>query len=100
MQNVHAILSAGTSLRERYLITSLIGKGDSGAVYLVKDQRVKRGKQDLFALKEVIGLDKQERYQFTFDCVTLRQLSHPALPRIHHVFNDDKHDRIYIVMDY
>ena len=100
MPVIQVTLSVGTLLRERYLVTSLIGKGVSGAVYLVKDRRVKQAGQDGFALKEVVGLNRQERSRFTFASVALRRLSHRALPRVHHVFSDDKRERVYLVMDY
>ena len=100
MQDPHNTLSAGTIIRERYIIKSLIGKGNAGAVYLVEDQRAKRAKQRIFALKEIVGLSQQERYQFIFDHVPLRQLHHQALPRLYHIFNEDKLGRVYVVMDY
>ena len=100
MQDVQATLPVGTLIRERYLVKSLVGKGSSGAVYLVEDQRVKRARRNMFALKEIIGLSQQERYSFTFDSVPLRQIHHQSLPRIYHVFNDDRRSRICIVMDY
>lgn len=100
MQDVQGPLSAGTIIRERYLITSLIGKGTTGAVYLVKDQQMKQAKQNVFALKEILGLEQEERYQFVFNYVSLRQINHRALPRFYHIFKDDKRGRIYIVMDY
>ncbi len=93
-------LQVGYLLRERYLIKSVLGVGSSGAVYLIKDQRVKRVKYNLFVLKEMSELDQQIRYQFTFKGVALRQLQHPGLPRVLHVFNDDKNERIYLVMEY
>lgn len=94
------ILTIGTLLRERYLIKSVLGSGTHGVVYLVNDQQVKRLKYNLFVLKEIAGLDQQDRFQFTLNGVALRQLRHPALPQIHHVFNDDKRGRVYLVMDY
>jgi serine/threonine protein kinase len=93
-------LPIGSLLRARYEVKNVLGSGNSGTVYLVKDQQVKRLKYNVFALKEIVGLNQQARYQFTFNGVALRQLQHPALPRIHHVFNDERHDRVYLVMDY
>lgn len=98
MQEAQATLRIGTVIGKRYIIKSLIGKGSSGAVYLVEDQQ--RAKHHLFALKEVIGLTSQERDRITLEGMALKQLQHPALSRVYHVFNDDKHERVYMLMEY
>lgn len=100
MPELQTSLPFGTLLRERYLIKSVLGAGIAGTVYLARDQQAKNIKYQLFALKEVSGLDQQARYQFTFNGTALRQLQHPALPHIHHIFNDDKRGYVYLVMDY
>ena len=100
MPEVQTSLPVGTLLRERYLIKNVLGAGVAGTVYLAKDQQAKNIKYQLFALKEISGLDQQARYQFTFNGTALRQLQHPALPHIHHIFNDDKRGYVYLVMDY
>jgi serine/threonine protein kinase len=100
MPELQTSLPLGTLLRERYLIKSVLGAGIAGTVYLAKDQQAKNIKYQLFALKEISGLDQQARYQFTFNGTALRQLQHPALPHIHHIFNDDKRGYVYLVMDY
>jgi serine/threonine protein kinase len=96
-----ASLSVGTLLRERYLIKNVLGAESGGRIYLAKDQQVRSLKYSLCILKEIAGLDQETRYQFTVSGATLlRQIRHPALPRIHAVFNDDKRGCIYLVMDY
>jgi eukaryotic-like serine/threonine-protein kinase len=100
MPEVHTNLPVGTLLRERYLIKNVLGSGIAGTVYLAKDQQAKNIKYQLFALKEIGGLDQQDRYQLTFNGAALRQLQHPALPHIHHIFNDDRRGYVYLVMDY
>jgi len=79
------------------VIEDLLGKGGFGAVYLVRDLRVR---QNIFALKELHDPSKVERDRFTFEGEVLKRLDHPALPRIYRVFNDDKSGRAYILMDY
>ncbi|HET8851167.1 MAG TPA: serine/threonine-protein kinase, partial [Ktedonobacteraceae bacterium] len=90
-------LPIGTIIRERYIVVGLLGKGGFGAVYLVRDLRVR---QNLFALKELHDPSKQERDRFTFEGEVLKRLDHTALPHIYRTFNDDKNGRAYILMDY
>src|SRR5216684_2679103 len=97
VQNVQATLPIGTIVGDRYIIESLLGKGGFGAVYLVKDQRVKG---NLFALKEMTDTSKQERTRFAFECEVLKRLDHVALPRVYRSFADDKNNRSYMLMDY
>ncbi|HEY6408654.1 MAG TPA: serine/threonine-protein kinase [Ktedonobacteraceae bacterium] len=97
MQDVHEILPIGTMVADRYNIIALLGKGGFGAVYLVRDQRVKG---NLFALKEMIDTSKQERARFAFESDLLKRLDHPTLPRVYRTFEDEQHTRSYMLMDY
>ncbi len=97
MQDIFLALPNGTTVRDRYIIEGLLGKGGFGSVYLVKDKRVKG---NLFALKEVIDPSKQDRDRFTFEGEILRRLDHPGLPRVYHAFSDDAMFRAYLLMDY
>ncbi|GAC1399871.1 MAG: hypothetical protein NVS4B12_11310 [Ktedonobacteraceae bacterium] len=97
MQDLQATLSVGSFVKDRYIVEDLLGKGGFGAVYLVRDSRV-RG--NLFALKEVINPNKEERERFAFECEVLKRLDHTALPRVYRVFEDNKNIRVYMLMDY
>lgn len=97
MHDVQTILPVGSVIRERYLVEDLLGRGGFGAVYLVKDQRVKG---NLFALKEITDSNKAERERFAFEGEVLKRLDHPALPRVYRVFEDDTNNRAYMLMDY
>jgi len=87
----------GTVIHEHYIVESLLGKGDFGNVYLVRDQR---DKQNLFALAEMINTVEQERYSFSLDYVSLAPLDRRALPRVQYAFNDDRLGRAYVLMSY
>lgn len=97
MQDVQTILPTGSVIRDRYVVEDLLGKGGFGAVYLVRDQRVNG---NLFALKEVVDPNKEERERFAFECEVLKRLDHPSLTPVYRVFEDDKNSRVYMLMDY
>jgi len=82
---------------ERYVIESLLGKGGFGAVYLVRDRHIK---EHLFALKEVIDPNEQDRERFIFEAEVLKRLNHRALPHVYKVFEYEKLKRVYMLMDY
>src|SRR5437588_943055 len=84
-------------IRGQYVMGDLLGKGASGAVYLVTDQRHPHHR---FALKEVMHAVRQKRRGSPFDAALLRRLKHRALPRMYQLFPGDKHDRFYLLMDY
>jgi serine/threonine protein kinase len=101
MSQQHITLPVGMTVRDpygaHYTIESLLRRDEFGAVYLVRDRRVSR---HWFALKEVIDPSPQERERFTFEGEVLMRLSHPALPRVHRVFEHEQLRRVYLVMDY
>lgn len=97
MQDVKEVLNTGSVVHDRYVVEKVLGRGGFSAVYLVRDQRVR---QNLFALKELIDPQKRERERFTFEAEVLRRVDHPSLPRVYRVFEDDAHNRAYILMDY
>jgi serine/threonine protein kinase len=99
-QTTLTALPVGSLVRRRYQVRSVLASGSAGTVYLIKDQQTKNIKYQLFALKEIVGLDQQARYHLTVGGMTLRQLRHPALPVVHSIFNDDKRGCVYVVMDY
>lgn len=100
MQDIKTPLPVGMVIRGRYVVEGLLGKGSSGNVYLVKDQRVKNVQANLFTLKEEFATNKAERYHLFREGILLRQLQHRALPRVYDVFKDDKRERVYLLMEY
>jgi len=97
MQEMRATLPVGSIVGNRYQIEALLGKGGFGAVYRVRDLRVR---QNVFALKEVIDLDQRRLRHFALEAEFLKRADHPSLPRIYRVFDDPARHRAYILMDY
>src|SRR5690348_8053918 len=80
-----------------YMVETLLGKGGFGAVYVVRDRRIRNKR---FALKELIGQDKLDWECFLFEGELLKRLDHPALPHVYSVFEYKKCRRVYMLMDY
>lgn len=100
MSQVHVTLPPGVTIRDpsgnRYTIESLLGRGESDVVYLVRERRLQR----MFVLKEVIDPSTQDRERVTFEGEVLKRLKHRALPRVYRIFEHEKLRRIYLLMDY
>ncbi len=97
MQEVQTTIPLGSILRDRYVVEGLLGKGGFGAVYLVRDLRVKG---NLYALKEAVNPPKKDWERFLFEGELLKRLDHRSLPRVYRVFEDDTPHRAYLLMDY
>ena len=97
-----APVKSGRTLRERYVITRVIGRGGMGSIYLAEDNRLS-GR--ICAIKEVYQasdlpeeIRAQGRDQFYREASVLAQLDHPNLPKVSDFFTEDERD--YLVMDY
>ena len=81
-----APVKSGRTLRERYVITRVIGRGGMGSIYLAEDNRLS-GR--ICAIKEVYQasdlpeeIRTQGRDQFYREASVLAQLDHPNLPKV------------------
>src|SRR6266496_453740 len=97
MREVQVSFPRGKVVRERYIVEELLGKGGFGAVYRVRDRRVR---SNVFALKEVVDPNGYERDRLAFECEILKRLDHRGLPRVYRVFEDGRNNRFYMLMDY
>ena len=97
MQDIQTTLPTGFIVQKRYKIEELLGKGGFGAVYLVRDLRMK---SNVFALKELLDSTAARHSALTREGKMLQQLDYPSLPRVYYTFRDDTLHRSYILMDY
>jgi len=97
-----APVKSGRTLRNRYVVTKVIGRGGMGSIYHAEDNRLS-GR--ICAIKEVYQASDlpeevraQGRDQFYREASVLAQLDHPNLPKVSDFFTEDERD--YLVMDY
>ena len=97
-----ATVKSGKTLRERYVVTRVIGRGGMGSIYLAEDNRLD-GR--ICAIKEIYqasdlpeDVRTQGRDQFYREASVLAQLDHPNLPKVSDFFTEEGRD--YLVMDY
>ena len=99
--NVSGNLTAGTRLRDRYIIRHPIGQGGFSRTYLAEDT----GRfQELVTLKELTpatveayALLKAEEL-FQREAAILHKLSSPQIPKFWEIFRDGQ--RLFLVQDY
>ena len=96
MRDLQTKFPKGKVVRDRYEIEELLGTGGFGAVYRVRDRRG----GNVYALKEQIDPNPQQRERFAFESRILEHLDHPALPRVYRVFEDEKAQSVYMLMDF
>ena len=91
--------AVGNTIRGRYKLVSIIGRGGMSTVFLAVDTKL--GKQ--WAVKQIIDSsdsvkqDVVRRSLFT-EMEMLKSLNHPAIPRIVDVFDED--GSYFVVRDY
>lgn len=99
------ILEPGSTLRDRYEISELVGQGGMGAVYRALDTRLD-GR--ICAIKEILPAisvpnqadeaREQMSEQFHTEASVLARLDHPNLPKVSDYFTIG--EREYLVMDF
>ncbi len=90
------VLPAGTVVHERYKVASVVGRGGLGTVYYVTD--VLFGRNNAYALKELIDQSRSARRQFEQESQWLQALDHNHIPKVREYF--EWQQRLYLVMDF
>lgn len=100
---LYGLLGENIILENRYQVTSVLGFGAMGAVYLAKDQRlvgrrcaIKENRPDATTRPETLN---RIREQFLAEASVLARLDHPVLPKVSDYFVAEN-NREYLVMDY
>ncbi len=86
-------MEVGSLFDGRYRIVKILGEGGMSKVYL--GENIKLG--TLWAIKE-IKKDSDRKIDFYVEPNILKKLSHPALPRIFDIIENDEF--LYIIVDY
>jgi serine/threonine-protein kinase len=81
--------------QDRYLVTSKLGRGSYGAVYLARDMRL--GQRQV-AIKELLDPSPETTELFQREALLLAKLNHPGLVRVLDFFSEGRSQ--YLVMDY
>jgi serine/threonine protein kinase len=89
-------LPIGTVVHERYRIMAVVGHGGLGTVYQVAD--VLYGKQNVYALKELVDQSPGARKQFELESQWLQSVDHNNIPKVREHFQWA--NRLYLVMDF
>ncbi len=94
-------LPIGATVRDNngssYVVEAILGVGGFSAVYKVRDRRAK---YQVFALKEVINPNLEDKRSLSTEAALLMRLHYPSLPRVYQVFERVNLKRIYLLMDY
>ena len=97
VQDLQVPLPGGALVQGHFIVESLLGKGDFGNIYLLRDRY---RKEKLFVLAEVFNPNAEESYRFALEYVAPTSLDHQILPRTQYVFDDDKPGRTYVLTSY
>jgi serine/threonine-protein kinase len=89
-------LPIGAVVHDRYRVVNIVGRGGVGTVYQVND--ILFGKNNSYALKELIDQSEGARKQFANEAQWLQALDHRSIPKVREYF--DWNDRLYLVMDF
>jgi serine/threonine protein kinase len=96
-----AALPIGTIVEDgqgaAYEIKGVLGHGGFSVVYKVQDCA---SRQRIFALKELINPNNQDKRGLLYEADLLMRLRHSSLPRVYRSFENTEHNRIYLLMDY
>jgi len=99
---LRGLLGENVLLSQRYRVTSVLGCGSMGAVYLAEDTRLAERrcaiKENRIDPQSPVDVQEQTREQFLAEANILAKLDHPNLPKVSDYYIEN--DREYLVMDY
>jgi eukaryotic-like serine/threonine-protein kinase len=96
-------LQIGSVLQSRYKITSILGVGGMGSVYLARDMNFPTVTRNV-AVKEMLNMMADPKMRettlanFEREANLLAELTHAAIPKIYDYFSSK--ERAYLVMEY
>jgi serine/threonine-protein kinase len=93
----HGRFAPGSLLDGRYRIIGLLGRGGMGEVYRADDLRLGQAVALKF-LPDVVATDPVRLAQFHNEVRTARQVSHPAICRVHDIGEAEGH--LFLSMEY
>ena len=85
-------LPLGQSIGERYVVSSVLGRGGMGTVYLARDQQLGR---DVAVKLHPAGTGGERLYR---EALAMAQLAHPNVVTVFEV--GDLGDRLFVAMEY
>lgn len=94
------VRAAGTVLSQRYRIEARLGAGGMGVVYRAYDMRLdcRCAIKEMTLLGESDGIRADMLTRFRGEAQLLRRLSHPGLPRVHDLFEEEGNH--FLVQDF
>ena len=93
---LRGLLGENILLSERYKVTSVLGCGSMGAVYLAEDTRLSERrcaiKENRIDPQSPVDVQEQTREQFLAEANILARLDHPNLPKVSDYFIEKGHE--------
>ena len=93
-------IEKGTVLDGKYEIVRQIGKGGMSVVYLAMDNRLNKQWAIKVVQRQGRGKNNELIINKATDAEVMKNLDHPAIPRVFDIIDRPEDPQIYIIMDY